>query len=385
MGTTAKQLLDHTAQRLQLEFDQRPPADARTLQVLGDLYAEMDDFESAATLLIKYITLAKPGSDDVAVAEAKQTLAAVEIRRGHVSSARSVLSEAQAFWMRDPERYKRQIAESEGVEATILRETGRRDEAINLLRSGMARIGTLYGADSTEAATRHHNLGVHLLEMGRIDEAETEFTEAWRALAKGGRERSVIGIAVLNHRAAIAYRRQDLGGAETMWREAVTLRRGLYGPSAALAVMEMNLGRLLLQRDHAADALPVIEEALAMALSFAGTNGMQAIALRNSRAVALVMLERLDDAETEIQLALRAASAGFGINHPYYAMSLAARGRLRLRQGRFDEAQADLDAAGAVLAAAGDAGAPLKDEVTALLAVLREARAKPDGAGQSPP
>ncbi len=377
LGSTAKQLLDNTAQRLQAEFDKQPSADIRTLQVLGDLYAEMDDYESAATLLTKFIARAKPGDDDVAVAEARLSLAAVEMRRGNVASARAMLTQARAFWIREPERYQRQIAEGEGVEATILRETGRRDEAIALLRNSIAKIDSLHGSDSAEAATRHHNLGVHLLEAGRIDESEQEFSEAMRSLSKAGRERSVIGIAVLNHRAAIAYRRRDLGAAESMWREAITLRRALYGPSAALALLEMNLGRLLLQLDRAADALPVIDEALGMAVSFAGNSGVQTIALRNSRAVALIMSDRADEAESEIREALAASSAGFGANHPYYAMGLAARGRLRLHQGRLDEAETDLAAADAIFTAAGDMAAPLKEEVAVLQAALREARATP--------
>jgi len=372
-GGTAKVLLDQTAQRLQREVDGKHMSDIRILPVLGELYGEMDDFESAATVLNKYLSAAAP-EEPVDFATAKQTLAAMELRRGNVAHAKELLREVQGFWSTDSERYQRQIVEAEGIEATILRESGRRHEAIDLLRGGIRRIVALYGADSSEAATRQHNLGVHLLEARRIDEAEAAFNEAWRALSSQGRERSVIGIAVLHHRGTLAYQRGQTVPAEQMWREAIALRRELYGPSSALALFEMNLGRTLLQLDRAADALPLFDTALAMAITFSGEKSLQTIALRNSRAVALTMLDRFDDAETEVARAISASEASFGAHHPNYATSVAVRGRLRLARGRFDEAQTDLDAAKKTLQKAGAAGGPSLQEVDVLLGILDEAR-----------
>jgi non-specific serine/threonine protein kinase/serine/threonine-protein kinase len=385
IGGTAKQLLDQTAQHLARGLDGNHKANARILPVLGELYGEMDDFESAATLLNKYLKLAGPEQDAADIAAARQSLAAMELRRGHLASATGLLRDAQNFWDTDADRYQRQLSEAEAVEATIWRESGRRDDAIDLLRGGLGRIALLYGADSGEAATRHHNLGVHLLEINRLDEAEGEFNEAWRALLAQGRERSVIGIAVLNHRAGLAYRRQQLDAAETMWREAIALRRDLYGPSSALAILQMNLGRLLLQRERPADGLPLLDDALAMAVNFAGEKSVQTIALRNSRAVALIMLDRPDEAEAEVQRALAAAEASFGLRHPYYAMSITTRGRLRMKQGRFDEALADLTAAKTVLAAAGASATAMQEEAEALSGILRDAQAKPPEAIQPSP
>jgi tetratricopeptide (TPR) repeat protein len=372
---TAKQVLDRTAAQLQSE--QAGPPQMPLFRILGELYAEMDDFSAAAPLLERYASMAHWSGDPAAFAQARQLQAAVEIRRGNLDAARKYLDEAKAFWSQNETRYAREMAEAAGIEAGLLRERGRREDAIVLLRDAIARSVALLGSGSAEVAALYHNLGVHLLEGGRIDEASGAFTQAWHLLVTQGRTRSAVGIGVLGNRAAIALKQGDAAGAEAMWREAIGLRRGLYGPSTAVAALELNLGRMLLTRDRAEEALPILDDAIAIAVSFASELSPVTIVLRQSRATALLMLNRSDEAETEITRTLASSLRAFGPQHVYHALGLTVRALLHWRRGNTTAARADLDTADAILASAGAAGESHLAEVKQLRKLIEESENTP--------
>lgn len=374
-SATAKQVLDRTAAQLQSE--QAGPPQMPLFRILGELYAEMDDFSAAAPLLERYASMAHWSGDPAAFAQARQLQAAVEVRRGNLDGARKYLDEAKAFWSGNEARYAREIAEAAGIEAGLLRERGRREDAITLLRDAVARSVTLLGTGSAEVAALYHNLGVHLLEGGRNDEAKAAFDQAWRLLVTQGRTRSAVGIGVLGNRAVIALRGGDAAQAETMWREAINLRRSLYGPSTAVAALELNLARMLLTRDRAAEALPILDDALAIALSFAGEMSPVTIVLRQSRAVALLIVERSDEAEAEITRALASSTRAFGPQHVYHALGLVVRAQLHWRRGDNAAARTDLDTADAILAKAGEAGAPHRVDLSQLRKLIDESEKVP--------
>ncbi|WP_181832652.1 serine/threonine-protein kinase [Bosea caraganae] len=366
---TAKQVLDATAAQLGREAN---GGSVTLLGTLGELYAELDDFNAAAPLLERYIAIAERNGDGWALANARQTLAAVSVRRGQLDQAAALLGQAKAFWAGDAGAYAREQAEAAGIEAGLLRERSQRDEAIALLRGAISRLSALLGEGGDGIATLHHNLGVHLLEAGRRDEAEASLKTAQHLLEQQGRTRSATGIGVMNNRAAIAFQRGDVAAAEGMWREVIALRRELYGPSIALAALQLNLGRLLLTTGRAEEALPVLEEALAIGTAFAGETSPVTIMLRQSRGLGLLVRDRDGEAAVEIDKALAASAQAFGAQHIYYGMALSVRAQLYLRAADWTRARADIDASEAILDRAGPAGAVHLVEVRKLREILEQ-------------
>lgn len=371
---TAKQVLDATAAQLGKEAD---GGSVPLLGTLGELYAELDDFNAAAPLLERYIAMSERAGDGRALANARQTLAAVSVRQGQLDKAASLLAEAKAFWVLDAGAYAKEQAEAAGVEAGLLRERGQRGEAIALLREAISRLSAVLGDGGDGIATLQHNLGVHLLEAGRPEQAEASFRTAQDLLERQGRTRSATSIGIMNHRAATAFQRGDLAAAETMWREAVVLRRDLYGPSIALAALQLNLGRLLLTTGRADEALPVLEEALAIGTAFAGETSPITIMLRQSRGLGLLVRDRDSEAAGEIDKALAAAGEAFGAQHIYYGMALSVQAQLHLRAGDWARAKADIDASEEILDKAGPAGAIHLVEVRKLREILEQNAQQP--------
>ncbi len=367
---SARQVLDAAAAQLQREGDAHAPLLLRTL---AELYGEIGDPRTAIRLMERYAEQARGSGSAGRLAEAELALAGYRFQLGERDKAQAGLSEAKRFFQSEPSRHPKQLAELAGVEAGLLREAGKRPEAMARLRTAIAELTALFGRDNGEIATLQHNLALHALEAGQIEVAAQALDEAERVLAASGRGRSVIAIGVLNLRAALALRRGDAAGAETLWRQAVERQRRDYGPSLALAAIELNLGRLIMAGSRFSEAMPILEEALRIAAPLAGESNAVTIMLRQSRATGLMVQNRLADAQGEIDQALRAAQAAFGERHPYVGIGLGARSQILLARGDPTAAMQALEQAEAILREAGAAGAPHLAELGPTRTLIEEA------------
>lgn len=370
---SARQVLDAAAAQLQREGDAYAPLLLRTL---AELNGEIGDPRTAVQLMERYAEQVRGSAGRLA--EAQLALAGYRFQLGERDKAQAALSEAKRFFQSEPARHPKQLAELAGVEAGLLREAGRRPEAMARLRTAIAELTALFGRDNGEIATLQHNLALHALESGQADVAAQALDEAERVLAASGRGRSVIAIGVLNLRAALALRQSDAAGAEKLWRQAAERQRRDYGPSLALAAIELNLGRLIMAGSRFAEAMPILEGALGIAAPLAGESNPVTIMLRQSRATGLMVQNRLADALGEIDQALRAARGAFGERHPYVGIGLGARSQILLARGDAGAAMQALEQAEAILREAGAAGAPHLAELGPTRELIEEAlRGKP--------
>ncbi|MGE7469452.1 protein kinase domain-containing protein [Bosea sp. NPDC003192] len=365
---SARQVLDAAAAQLQREGDANAPLLLRTL---AELYGEIGDPRTAVRLMERYAEQVRGSAGRLA--EAQLALAGYRFQLGERDKAQEALLEAKRFFQTEPARHPKQLAELAGVEAGLLREAGKRPEAMTRLRTAIAELTALFGRDNGEIATLQHNLALHALEAGQIDAATQALDEAERVLAASGRGRSVIAIGVLNLRAALTLRQGDAAGAERLWRQAVERQRRDYGPSLALAAIELNLGRLIMAGSRFSEAMPILEGALGIAAPLAGESNAVTIMLRQSRATGLMVQNRLADAQGEIDQALRAARAAFGERHPYVGIGLGARSQILLARGDPAAAMQALDQAEGVLREAGAAGAPHLAELAPMRTLIEDA------------
>lgn len=365
---SARQVLDAAAAQLEREGDDHAPLLLRTL---AELYGEIGDPRRAVRLMERYAEQVRGNGGRLA--EAQLALAGYRFQLGERDKAQESLSEAKRFFQSEPARHPKQLAELAGVEAGLLRGSGKRSEAMAQLRTAIAELTALFGRDNGEIATLQHNLALHALEAGHIEMAARALNEAERVLAASGRGRSVIAIGVLNLRAALALRQGDAAGAEKLWRQAVERQRRDYGPSLALAAIELNLGRLIMAGSRFAEAMPVLEGALGIAAPLAGESNAVTIMLRQSRATGLMVQNRLTEAQGEIDQALRAAQAAFGERHPYVGIGLGARSQILLARGDPAAAMQALEQAEGILRDAGAAGAQHLAELGPTRALIEEA------------
>uniref|UniRef100_UPI0035B1B8EB hypothetical protein n=1 Tax=Sphingomonas sp. TaxID=28214 RepID=UPI0035B1B8EB len=150
--------------------------------------------------------------------------------------------------------------------------------------------------------------------------------------------------------------------------------RALYGPSAGLAISELSLGRTLLGLKRPSEALAVLDEAEPMMRQYLGPVSQGMVMLELSRAPALAALGRQGEAEK----ALVAAQPGLQVAGRNSVLSLAyltAHAIVRLKQGRFEESGADLDAAEKLGKALGGQAAPFVAIIAPIRAQLAAAQA----------
>lgn len=374
----AKKTLDRAATTLTQESagaDAPSPSQSALLRAMGEVRMEIGDLSAAQGLFETAAALARRRDDRVGAAEADQALAAVAIGRGDLDQAERRLALARSVWASDRERHARRIVETAGVEAALLRARGRRDKAIGLLVAAVPQSRAMLGEKDEETARLLSNLAVHLIESGRVDEAASALDEAWRGLAAEGRTLSATAFAVQDQLAAVALRRGATDDAERLWRAAIAKQKATYGPSMALASMQLNLARLLLGKGEAAAALDLIEEATPIVQTFSGAHSAAGVMLRQSRALALATIERLEEARADAGEALADAEQVYGAQSVYFGLALLTRAQVAAIAGEPSSARADLDRARRVLVDAGAAGEPH------LLAVKALERALTEGGG----
>ena len=379
---TAGEVLRHTAQRVVDRFA-RDPSQGEVLHTLGELYFLLNDY-AAAEPLLQRLAAADPGRLDPALlAISRHDLAQVVLRNGDLDRAATLLAQAQAFWQTDPKRWRSRLVESRLLEAQVLKARGKADDAVALLRQGLEERIALNGPDDHETGVFQNNLGVALFGLGHGDEAREAFRAAAAIWRKTGLEETPDALNTLNNWGAMELAGGRADSAEPLLRQALALRRGLYGPSAATAALLNNYGKLLLLSGRAAEALPLLSEAATMGARFAGVGSMHHVAALSGVAEAQLQTGDVARAEATAREALQAADQRLGQGHPGTASPRLALARVHAVRGESRPALALLDEVDTIAAAAG----PIGQRIAAQSAQLRGelSPAPPPAAGTATP
>lgn len=374
-SATASDVLEGAAQRIEDEFARDPVQAAPILHALGELYFLITDYEAAQPLLQRLATADPAVVDPALIAAARYDLAQVLYRRSDAAGARPLLAQAQQFWANDPARWESRTIDSRLLQAQLIRSAGDHAAAVELLQGALARRIELSGPHHRETGIFHNNLGVARFSNGQIEAARVSFraaTEVWRASSLA---QSPDALNTLNNWGSLELASGNLETAEPLLREAVAMRRRLYGPSAATAALLNNYGKLLLQQSRPDAALPVLQDAAAMGAQFAGHGSLHHVAALAATAEAHLDLGHREYGAKDATTALDAALATLGPDHVGTALASLTVARLRLVEQRPREAAALLDEAERIAAASGPSGARLITQAAALR--LRLAPADP--------
>jgi tetratricopeptide (TPR) repeat protein len=216
------------------------------------------------------------------------------------------------------------------------------DEAETRLVSALAELrATRPGGDPALAETIHQ-LGVLRHAEERFAEAEALYREALPMLESA---LSAVSPEAMETRAdlsrlMVATNRPDEGVA--LATRSVGLARGKEGNAATLARALVDLAEAQVSTYRNRDAIPVIEEAVPLALAEHGEFSpfhCRAIRLRTS---AYVAAGRLDEAYDHLSEYLERVESQLGTGHLYGAMMLRDRAQIQRARGRFEERVADL-------------------------------------------
>ena len=367
-STTAKEVLDLSAKRLADQYKDQPQTRAEIVEALGALYLYMNDANGAAPLLEGY--LKSPNTTPNARAEVSAMLSEAELLRGNTAVARRLLDDAQSFWNKDPAQYRKSLVEIRQTQARIEKEELGLPVSIRTLQMALLEHDGYYGRNHTETANLLNSLGIAYQANGDIDKADAAFRDSWAAHEKVGDINSASALLTLGNWATVAYRKNDFERAEKLLLKATTLRRELYGKSAALAAMQGNLGKIILKAKRPKDALVQIEQALPMSREYTGEHSPLTIAILQSLTEARISLFQLKLANESLTQAKDAARKNSGEDQLLYAMCQGVEARLRLAEGDKAQAQQLVNQMANKIKALGAAGAPYAPSIQQLRAQI---------------
>lgn len=361
-GVSAREVLDRAVLQLKQAFHRDPANLTVVLHALAELYIFLNHDLGAEPLLEALLELAEYSDPDT-LARAHHDLALVLSRRNAIEEAAQHLERAQGFWNAHPARYAELLLESRLVEARIRRARGDGAGAVSLLEAALAERLRRGEVQHRQTAVLRNNLGVQLAYAGRLEEAVHQYRQAdalWQALALSESEDA---LNTLNNWASLESQRGDPAAALPLFERALALRRQLYGPSGATAALHNNLAKSLLLLGRAAEARPLLVDGLDQALTHVGPGSLLVVAILSGLADADVALGELDQAAVWLAMLAEQMPQHFPDDHPARLMAAVSGARLLWATGERDDAFRQLSAAGERLAASGQSGGALQQQV----------------------
>jgi non-specific serine/threonine protein kinase/serine/threonine-protein kinase len=356
-GLSARELLSRTAQRLNADLQADPAQAAQTLLALAQLYFQMNDYVGAVPLF-EQLLAHEAQLEPAMMAQVRLDLAQALLRSGQAERAAGLLEQAQTWWQQDPRRWRVQLLESRLVQAQVARARGDVKQSVALLQAALPERVAVSGEQHVETATLLNNLALARLHAGELDAAQQDFERAWALWQALGMPYSTDGLNTLSNWAALALRQGRAEEAERLFREALALRKAHLPPSAAQAALQNNLGKLLLRRGAAAEALPLLQGAVDMAQQFAGPASQHALAAMAGVAEAQIALGDLDAAAATLDTLEQRTRAQWGEQHLLTGVAHFSRARWHAARQDWPAAHAEADRAITLWQAAGAPAEP---------------------------
>jgi non-specific serine/threonine protein kinase/serine/threonine-protein kinase len=321
-NASTKAMLDRSARRVLSEYRDDPQLAGQVVESLADLYGALQDVDGQLPLLEGFLAEATGDADPRAVAIARQKLANLELLRGNAPRAEELLRQSEAFWALDPARHREQQLEAQYLRGALQRAQGDIEGSVRTYRAAIAGRIELSGRNHRETANLYNSLAISLTGAGRIDEALQAYREALAIHAALGRGDDIDALIMLANTGTLAFRTGRIGEAEGILEHAYRKQRAITGDSASVGAAMGLYGAALSARGRPVEALPILDEAVAIGSKFTGPRSPLTIQNAQFRADALIAAGRLDDARKAIDGLRSSMNAAFG---PESALGLRLR------------------------------------------------------------
>ncbi|RMH15278.1 MAG: hypothetical protein D6696_21155 [Acidobacteria bacterium] len=280
---TARELLERGARKIEPELAGRPLVQARIMDAVGQVYANLGLYDDARPQLEGALEIRRRllGEDHLEVAESLSVLAEVEREEGHLEEA---------------ERLHRQ--------------------ALEIRRSHFGGMHPLVARSQAE-------LGRVLLDRGEIDRAEAllERTLAWQRQTGGGEADELV--MTLNNLALVYETRTRFAEAEGLYRQALAIHgRSLPEAHPEMIRLRKNLADVLCAQGKYDEARASYERILDAERQVLGENNPSFATTLNNFARCLKEQHELAQAEALYRRALAIRQASLPPGHELVAESL---------------------------------------------------------------
>ncbi len=340
--TTAKAMLDRSAQRVLGEYRDDPYLAGKVVETLTDLYGALEDIEGQVPLLEGFLKQAGPEADPESLALAQQKLANVELQRGNTERAAKLLAPALAYWRSDPQRYAEQRLEGMVVQGRLQRTLHDIDGSIATYKSALAERIALSGRNHAETAALYNSLAIAYVSANRFSEARDAYSEALGIHEALGNADDLDALIMRANRGILTARYGKIAEAEGELRDAFEKQQALSGNSAAVASAMGYYGWILSTRGRHEAAIASLRNALQMATEFTGRASPLAVLNRLFLADALMAAGETEAAGKTLEENLALGSEQLGANDLFVLRNRVDQARLALSNGNFARAAADV-------------------------------------------
>jgi len=263
---TAREILDHGAQKIETELGDQPGVQARLMGTVGWVYRGLGLYEDAEPMLERSLDLkvAALGREHPRTLHAMNDLAFVYTNRGRLADADALHAEAYetrqlVLGVDHPD-----TLQSMNNLAVLRVARQRYDEATQLYTELIEIQDRVLGPDARETLSTINNLAVMYADIGRYDEAE----ELQRRALEG--RRRVLGadhpdtLNSMNNLAVLYEKQGRVDEAEPIYRRSLDSQRRVLGADHPETLLSLyNLGSLYLRQGRYTEAEPLFLEALA--------------------------------------------------------------------------------------------------------------------------
>ncbi|MEH6418213.1 protein kinase domain-containing protein [Pseudomonas sp. CGJS7] len=221
--------------------------------------------------------------------------------------------------------------------AKVLYGQGRVEETRRELVDNLALARDLYGEQSDMVANIHVDIADAAQDLGDYRQAGEHYRVALAIMSKVAGARSLDYARVLNNYALLVDERGDLIQAESLLREALSIRRAhLDTEERRVLRVESSLGRMLARAGRGEEARPLIERALTVWRQRYGDDRAGVLRAALARIEWLLSVERLDEAAADLQ----ALDVGRGEYNAFVLARIPAlRAELAQRRGDWPRAR----------------------------------------------
>ncbi|HEY7501766.1 MAG TPA: serine/threonine-protein kinase [Vicinamibacterales bacterium] len=314
---TALSLLERGAQRVETELAGQPDVQADMMLLLGRIYRELGEYDSAQRLLERALALrtAASGREHEQIPDAMSELARLWLDKGKPEEAERLQREALALRRNSRGPATPDVGENLRDLASVLTTRGKFDEAEKMLREALALHESYYGAeheeiasdltglqstlrargqsepaiaaarraldmrlkllgtDHLETATAMNNLAILLYEKWELVEAERLYRQVLEFDMRRLGELHPNTATVMNNLAFVLRDRGQYHEAERLYRTVLDLDRKLFGPEHPYVAQVMNnLAALLAMEGKYDEAEKLFRDSLAMFQRVLGTH-----------------------------------------------------------------------------------------------------------------
>jgi tetratricopeptide (TPR) repeat protein len=377
---TAKSMIDNSALRVLREYQSQPQLAGQIVLTLADLYGALADPEGGAALLESFVSQAGPKSDPVAVADARQKLANIVLLQGHNDRAAQLLSQAEDFWSKHPNLYTEERLEGLGIKARLLRSTGDLDGASATEDAAITQRIAFSGRLHRETAVLYNSHGITLTAQNRLEDALTAYRQTLAIYEELGLGDELDVQVIRGNMGTLEYRTGHLREAEGLLKEAAARERKLAGDSAAVAAVMGLYAEVLTLTDRGPQGLPIVHEAVDLAMHHAGATSPLALQNQMFLADAQSASGDLPGARNTASAAYAASLSEYGPANLFTLRAQATIANLELKGGNAARAQEQLTATAARLRTLGRRADSTLAQVLQSLGEIALLREQPDAA-----